>query len=141
MSELSFGPFYPSLVNPLDRTINVASANFYKFQYFISIVPTVYRASGHILATNQYAVTEQSKAIAETAIPGIFVKYDIEPLMLAVEETRSGLLRLLVKLVNVLSGVVVAGHWVFVLSSWLGEAWRGRRRGGGDGLIGKSYAD
>ncbi|KAI0402550.1 DUF1692-domain-containing protein [Xylaria palmicola] len=144
ISELSFGPYYPSLENPLDRTINVAEAHFHKFQYFMSVVPTIYTVAGagalartRTIFTNQYAVTEQSKAVGERMVPGLFFKYDIEPILLTVEERRDGLLRFLVKVINVLSGVLVAAHWGFTLSEWLREAiGRRRRSGGGEGFIG-----
>ncbi|KAI1162815.1 DUF1692-domain-containing protein [Nemania serpens] len=144
VSELSFGPYYPSLVNPLDRTINVATAHFHKFQYFMSVVPTVYTVAGggalsaKTIFTNQYAVTEQSKEVGERMVPGLFFKYDIEPILLAVEERRDGLLTLFVKIINILSGVLVAGHWAFTLSEWLREAVgrRGRSSGRSEGVIG-----
>ena len=139
---MSYGLFYPTLINPLDRTVNTASANFHKFQYYISVVPTVYTV-GHrpspsnTIFTNQYAVTEQSKEIDDTSIPGIFFKYDIEPILLSVQETRDGFLKLVVKVINVLSGVLVAGHWGFTLSGWINEVLgKRRRRSGGEGVLG-----
>ncbi|KAH8171288.1 endoplasmic reticulum vesicle transporter domain-containing protein [Sarocladium implicatum] len=137
ISELSYGPFYPSLVNPLDRTVNTAKVNFHMFQYYLSVVPTLYKHGSRYLRTNQYAVTEQSKEIGERQIPGIFVKYDIEPIMLTVEENRDGILKFLVKVINVISGVLVAGHWGFTLSDWLREViGKKRRSGGGTGMLG-----
>ncbi|KAH8157147.1 hypothetical protein CIB48_g11097 [Xylaria polymorpha] len=142
VSELSFGPYYPSLVNPLDRTINVAEAHFHKFQYFMSVVPTIYTVAGgsartRTIFTNQYAVTEQSKEVSERNVPGLFFKYDIEPILLTVEERRDGVLTFLVKVINVLSGVLVAGHWGFTLTEWLLEAIGRRRRSGrSEGVIG-----
>ncbi|KAI1270077.1 DUF1692-domain-containing protein [Xylariaceae sp. FL1019] len=141
VSELSFGPYYPSLVNPLDRTINVAPTNFHKFQYFMSIVPTIYTvsggtSSGRTTFTNQYAVTEQSKEINERMVPGLFFKYDIEPILLQIDERRDGILTFLIKVVNVLSGVLVAGHWGFTLTEWAREAIGKRRRARSEGVIG-----
>lgn len=138
-------------MNPLDRTINVAAAHFHKFQYFMSVVPTVYTVAGggalggaKTIFTNQYAVTEQSKEVGERMVPGLFFKYDIEPILLSVEEHRDGFLTFLLKVVNVLSGVLVAGHWGFTLSEWLREAvGRRRRTGRSEGVIGAKgdYAD
>ncbi|POR33099.1 ER-derived vesicles protein 41 [Tolypocladium paradoxum] len=137
ISELSYGPFYPSLVNPLDRTVNGAKTNFHKFQYYLSVVPTVYSVGSSSIFTNQYAVTEQSKEINERSVPGIFVKYDIEPILLAIHESRDGILAFLLKLINVLSGVLVAGHWGFTLSDWVREVVGKRRRSsGGEGVLG-----
>lgn len=126
-------------MNPLDRTVNLASSNFHKFQYFLSVVPTVYSvAGGRTIFTNQYAVTEQSREIPDRMVPGIFVKYDIEPIMLTVEERRDSALTFLVKAINVLSGVLVAGHWTFTMANWAREVINGRRRrrGVSEGVIG-----
>ncbi|OAA40241.1 hypothetical protein ISF_09819 [Cordyceps fumosorosea ARSEF 2679] len=138
ISELSYGAFYPSLVNPLDRTVNTASAHFHKFQYYLSVVPTVYSVGRSAIQTNQYAVTEQSKEIDEhSAVPGIFVKYDIEPILLTVHESRNSFLVFLIKLINVVSGVLVAGHWGYTLSGWFVEVLGKRRRSsGGEGVLG-----
>ncbi|KAH9866095.1 hypothetical protein J1614_008659 [Plenodomus biglobosus] len=144
--EMSFGPYYPSLTNPLDNTIAVTPTpddHFYKFQYYLSIVPTIYTDdssliplldsvnrnpkdhpasnifhTAHAIKTNQYAVTSQSHAVPETYVPGVFVKFDIEPIMLNVVEEWGGFWRLIVRLVNVISGVMVAGSWAWQMSDW-----------------------
>ncbi|KAG7413924.1 endoplasmic reticulum vesicle transporter-domain-containing protein [Fusarium sp. MPI-SDFR-AT-0072] len=137
ISELSYGPFYPSLVNPLDGTVNTAPDNFHKFQYYLSVVPTVYSVNSKSILTNQYAVTEQSKAVDERYIPGIFFKYDIEPILLTVHESRDGIISLLVKVINIMSGVLVAGHWGFTISDWIHDViGRRRRSNGGVGVLG-----
>jgi hypothetical protein len=140
VSELSFGAFYPSLLNPLDRTIETTPNHFHKFQYFLSIVPTIYTQdsstpyASRTVFTNQYAVTEQSHVVGERTVPGIFFKYDIEPMLLTVEESRDSFLRFVVKVVNVFSGVLVAGHWGFTLSEWAISVW-GKRRSRSDGVL------
>jgi endoplasmic reticulum-Golgi intermediate compartment protein 2 len=177
ITELSFGPHYPSLLNPLDKTISTTPAHFHKFQYYLSIVPTIFtqrrvstrsgsldpaaipqpptldlvpikdkdgkevshvlnklsKADSKTVFTNQYAATSQSRAVAENTVPGIFFKYDIEPILLIVAEQRSNFLALVVRLVNVVSGVLVGGGWLFQLSGWMGEMMgrKGRRSSGG----------
>ncbi|THY41956.1 DUF1692-domain-containing protein, partial [Aureobasidium pullulans] len=148
INELSFGPFYPGLDNPLDNTRTTTDQHFEKFQYYLSVVPTVYtdnpaalqkysssaiplssgdEANAHThlprntIFTNQYAVTEQSHIVSERQVPGIFVKFDIEPLMLTIAEEWGGVLNLLVRLVNVVSGVLVAGGWIFQIQEWANE--------------------
>jgi endoplasmic reticulum-Golgi intermediate compartment protein 2 len=73
--------------------------DFYKFQYFISVVPTVYESytSGRSLITNQYAVTEQSRAVSDHAVPGIFFKFDIEPISLTITDSRTPLIQFVVR--------------------------------------------
>ncbi|KAJ4405039.1 hypothetical protein N0V82_010383 [Gnomoniopsis sp. IMI 355080] len=144
INELSFGGFYPSLENPLDRTVNIAATNFHKFQYFMSVVPTVYSVgppspnNDGTLLTNQYAVTEQSHEVSDRIIPGVFFKYDIEPILLQIEETRDSFIVFLVKVINILSGALVAGHWGFTLSDWIRETWGKKRRRANTGMIGVS---
>ncbi len=104
-------------------------------------MPTVYSVEGstpyssRTVFTNQYAVTEQSHIVGERAIPGIFFKYDIEPMLLTVEESRDGFLRFVVKVVNVFSGVLVAGHWGFTLTEWASGVLGRRRRRQSDGVL------
>jgi hypothetical protein len=197
INELSFGPHYPSLLNPLDKTGDMTEAHFHKFQYYLNIVPTIFTSrrvstpSGaldpallpqpptldmtphhpaantkssfffssnksptqqpitHIpisqsttsgkkdhrsIFTNQYAATSQSREVAGNTIPGIFFKYDIEPILLIVSARNGSLLALLVRLVNVVSGVLVGGGWCFQLWDWVGHSGilgRGRRGSGG----------
>lgn len=103
------------------------------------MVPTVYSVGSsygtRTVFTNQYAVTEQSHVIGERAVPGIFFKYDIEPMLLTVEESRDSFLRFVVKVVNVFSGVLVAGAWGFSLTEWATEILGRRRRGMSDGVL------
>lgn len=149
ISELSFGPFYPSLLNPLDRTLDTTPYHFFKFQYYLSVVPTIYtrsltssstpnfanRADKNTIVTNQYAVTSQSYLIGESMVPGIFFKFDIEPILLTVAEEKGGLLALCVRLVNVVSGVLVGGGWCYQLSGWVGEVWGRRKQRAGQGVL------
>lgn len=142
----------------MDDTVAVTTGNFHKFQYFVSVVPTIYTAdaralraidkhaespssgedglkqhpsrySSHSVFTNQYAVTEQSHGVPENAVPGVFVKFDIEPIQLTIAEDWSSFLSLLVRLINVVSGVLVAGGWCYQITEWAREAFgrRGRR--------------
>ncbi|KAF5858094.1 hypothetical protein ETB97_004902, partial [Aspergillus alliaceus] len=102
ITELSFGPHYPTLLNPLDKTIATTESHYYKYQYFLSVVPTIY-SKGHqaaldstlsskplhsknVIFTNQYAATSQAAELPESPyyIPGIFFKYNIEPILLMI---------------------------------------------------------
>lgn len=105
----------------------------------MSVVPTLY-TSGNTIFANQYAVNEQSHEVGEHTVPGLFFKYDIEPILLSIEETRDSFLLFVVKVVNLVSGVLVAGHWGFTLTEWCIEVLgrrRARRSGGpNEGFIG-----
>lgn len=137
INELSFGQLYPKLVNPLDDVEGVTTAPFYKFQYFLSIVPTEYSSetNGRTLFTNQYAVTEMSRKVSSYQVPGIFFKYDIEPLSVRVTEHRTPFTRFAIKVVNIIGGVMVSGNWVYKLVGLFADFFRGRKRSL-DGFIG-----
>lgn len=155
---MSFGPFYPSLTNPLDRTVATTEDHFYKYQYYLSVVPTIYttdlkalrsidkyhespssgsdgldkhpyRYSKNHVFTNQYAVTEQSHPVPENQVPGIFIKFDIEPILLTIAEEWSSIPKLFVRLVNVISGILVAGGWCFQLTEFIKDLRRSKRSG------------
>lgn len=51
-------------------------------------------------------------------------------------ESRGRFLALLVKLVNVVSGVLVGGGWVYQLWGWGGENLKGKKGGRGRGVSG-----
>lgn len=162
ITELSFGPHYPNLMNPLDKTIAESPTHYHRFQYFLSVVPTLYakgkgaidaytlnpmksaaRSSRNTIFTNQYAATSQSGPIPENPymVPGIFFKYNIEPILLLISEERTGFLALLIRLINTVSGVLVTGGWVYQISGWVGEFIVKRRRQSEGMLTGKHYSD
>jgi endoplasmic reticulum-Golgi intermediate compartment protein 2 len=70
----------------------------------------------------------------------VFFKFDIEPITLTIAEEWGGWLALLVRLVNVVSGVMVAGGWAWTLYDWGLEVWgrRGRGKNAGLGVLGRS---
>ncbi|KAI2967533.1 hypothetical protein CBS147323_4757 [Aspergillus niger] len=164
VTELSFGPHYPTLLNPLDKTIATTETHYYKYQYFLSVVPTLYSKGAsaldtytnhpdliatnrnrNLVFTNQYAATTQATELPENPyfIPGIFFKYNIEPILLMISEERTSFLSLLIRLVNTVSGVMVTGGWVYQISGWVGELVnRKRGRGKSEGVLtGKHYAE
>ncbi|KAJ5924325.1 COPII-coated vesicle protein (Erv41) [Penicillium verhagenii] len=163
ITELSFGPHYPSLMNPLDKTIAETDKHYYKYQYFLSVVPTLYtkgrsaldkytrnptsataRSGRNTVFTNQYAATSQSEEMPETPllVPGIFFKYNIEPILLLVSEERGGFLALVIRVINTISGVLVTGGWIYQISGWVGEIAGRRKKEQPEGyLTGKHYRD
>lgn len=62
-------------------------------------------------------------------MPGIFFKYNIEPILLLISEERGSFLSLVIRLVNSVSGVIVTGGWIYQLSGWIVELVK-KRRGG-----------
>lgn len=67
-------------------------------------------------------------------MPGIFFKYDIEPILVTVREERDSVLRALVRVVNVVSGVLVGGGWVYSLMGWGRDVVGAKKNGGKSGM-------
>lgn len=78
----------------------------------MGIVPTTYEDRtvaffGGYLYTNQYAVTEFSHAVdpeKPDALPGIFIKYDLEALSVKVIQSRRGIIQFLTRSFGVIGG-------------------------------------
>lgn len=72
-------------------------------------MPTTYisSASGRRISTNQYAVTEQSREAIAGMTPGIFFKYDLEPVSITVTDSRTPFLQVFIRLTNIIGGVAV----------------------------------
>ncbi|KAI8070504.1 endoplasmic reticulum vesicle transporter-domain-containing protein [Gongronella butleri] len=118
IDEFSFGEFYPSLVNPLDNSLEVAETHFEAFDYFLSVVPTTYfDKHGKMLLTNQYAVTDARRTFPEKlsaqVVPGIFFKYDLEAVTVVIKETHRSLFDLVVRLFGIIGGSVVTVGFVY----------------------------
>ncbi|RKO89187.1 endoplasmic reticulum vesicle transporter-domain-containing protein, partial [Blyttiomyces helicus] len=113
IDTLSFGRHYPGLQNPLDHTLEVAESRLEMFQYFVAVVPTIYIDTNRVLGqrlllTNQYAVTDYSRIISAesrtSGLPGIFIKYDIEPISVRITESRQGFLHFITRLCGIIGG-------------------------------------
>lgn len=78
-------------------------------------------------------------------MPGIFFKFDIEPILLTVRAERDSFLRAVVKIVNVISGVLVGGGWCYQLFGWSREVLGIRKKDYSNGVLtgrsGKGYED
>ncbi|KAL9677503.1 hypothetical protein QQ045_005735 [Rhodiola kirilowii] len=105
--DLSFGPKYPGIHNPLDgmeRILHKASGTF---KYYIKVVPTEYRySSKDVLPTNQYSVTEYFSPINElgTMWPAVYFLYDLSPITVTIKEERRSFLHFITRLSAVLGG-------------------------------------
>lgn len=72
-------------------------------------------------------------------IPGIFFKFDIEPVSLSITDSRTPLLSFIVRMVNIVGGVMVSGGWIYGLWDTLVGGVMGRMRSGsrrGAGMLG-----
>ncbi|CAF2224509.1 unnamed protein product [Brassica napus] len=84
INRLTFGDYFPGVVNPLDKVQWSQDTPNAMYQYFIKVVPTVYTdISGHTIQSNQFSVTEHvksSEAGQLQSLPGVFFFYDLSPI-------------------------------------------------------------
>lgn len=117
IDRMSFGDHYPDLTYPLDHTHADAEANFHRFQYFLNTVATSYIYPGvrHV-ETFQYAVTESSrytKSDRAPFFPGIFIKYDIEPIhLMHTQRATQSFLQFVSRLLGCIGGIVAGLSWL-----------------------------
>jgi len=117
VNRLSFGKEFPGIINPLDGVLKAdereeGGAGMY--QYFVKIVPTTYASLGSSpLSTNQFSVTEHFKPLrgeASHGLPGVFVMYELSPIMVKFTETRKSFPHFLTGVCAIIGGVfTVAG--------------------------------
>lgn len=114
INEFSFGDFYPYLVNPLDVTARLAHENMQAYTYYLSVVPTEYRKLGVVVDTNQYSMVEQERVYGQgEGVPGIFFKYDFEPISIHIEENRIPFVQFVVRLATIAGGLIVVISWLY----------------------------
>uniref|UniRef100_A0A3P8V8D8 Endoplasmic reticulum-Golgi intermediate compartment protein n=1 Tax=Cynoglossus semilaevis TaxID=244447 RepID=A0A3P8V8D8_CYNSE len=109
IDHLSFGEAIPGLISPLDGTEKITDEPNYMFQYFITIVPTKLNTYKISADTHQYSVTERERGINHAAgshgVSGIFMKYDINSLMVKVTEQHMPFWQFLVRLCGIIGGI------------------------------------
>ncbi|GAA6009315.1 hypothetical protein JCM11491_004270 [Sporobolomyces phaffii] len=119
--EFSFGSYFPKIVQPLDNSVELTDAPFHIFQYFLSVVSTTYvDARRRVLLTNQYSVTDMDRKTEHgKGVPGIFFKYDIEPMSLTIRERTTSLIQFLVRLAGIVGGILVCSDYGFRTADFL----------------------
>ncbi|ODV85445.1 hypothetical protein CANARDRAFT_7559 [[Candida] arabinofermentans NRRL YB-2248] len=113
ITEFSFGEFYPYLDNPLDMTIQTTDQQLQTFQYQLRVVPTLFKKLGLEVDTNQFSTTSTSSS--GKYVPGIFFKYDFEPIKLIVEEKRLSFFQFTIRIITIFGGIMVIASWLYKL--------------------------
>ncbi|KAJ8770388.1 hypothetical protein K2173_015002 [Erythroxylum novogranatense] len=118
--DLSFGPKYPGIHNPLDGTVRILHDGSGIFKYYIKIVPTEYRyISKEVLPTNQFSVTEYFTPMTEfdRSWPAVYFLYDLSPITVTIKEERRSFLHFITRLCAVLGGTFaltgMLDRWMF----------------------------
>eukprot|EP00005_Dracoamoeba_jomungandri_P006454 CAMPEP_0174261658 /NCGR_PEP_ID=MMETSP0439-20130205/11738_1 /TAXON_ID=0 /ORGANISM="Stereomyxa ramosa, Strain Chinc5" /LENGTH=381 /DNA_ID=CAMNT_0015346171 /DNA_START=61 /DNA_END=1206 /DNA_ORIENTATION=- len=112
--RISFGKDFPGIINPLDGVQKIVEKDSGMFKYFVKIVPTIYESlDGDVIKTNQFSVTEHFKPIQqvkEGGLPGVFVMYDLSPIMVKFTERQKSFAHFLTGVCAIIGGVfTVAG--------------------------------
>ncbi|KAF5379981.1 hypothetical protein D9757_010266 [Collybiopsis confluens] len=109
ISEFSFGPYFPDIVQPLDYSFEVTQEPFVAYQYFLHVVPTSYIAPrSSPLHTHQYSVTHYTRVMQHgEGTPGIFFKFDLDPMSLTIHQRTTTFPQLLIRCAGVIGGVFV----------------------------------
>ncbi|KAF3782512.1 Endoplasmic reticulum-Golgi intermediate compartment protein 3 [Nymphaea thermarum] len=105
--DLSFGPKYPGIQNPLDGTKRILVDTSGTFRYYIKIVPTEYHyLSKEVIPTNQFSVSEYFAPMLEPARtwPAVYFLYDLSPITVTITEVRHSFLHFMTRLCAVLGG-------------------------------------
>jgi len=132
ISEFSFGPYFPSIVQPLDSSYQLTDHHFTAYQYFLSVVPTKYKPvrARRAMRTHQYSVTNYIRELEHgIGTPGIFFKFDLDPLSLEVEEKTTTPIQFLIRVVGVVGGVWCCMGWAVKISFRAYEAVTGTSEG------------
>lgn len=78
-------------------------AAFVAYQYYLHVVPTTYIAPRtKPLNTNQYSVTHYTRVLDHhRGTPGIFFKFDLEPMKLTIHQRTTSFVQLFIRFVSV----------------------------------------
>ncbi|KNC47798.1 endoplasmic reticulum-Golgi intermediate compartment protein 3 [Thecamonas trahens ATCC 50062] len=123
--RLSFGENFPGIVAPADTLVYHTTHSLQMYQYFVKVVPTLYKASAaDVVDTNQYSLTANSRAIdhsrGQHGMPGIFFNYEFEPVRITVSETYSTFLHFITRCCAIIGGVyAVSGMLVTAINALL----------------------
>ncbi|KIK95031.1 hypothetical protein PAXRUDRAFT_33197 [Paxillus rubicundulus Ve08.2h10] len=113
ITEFSFGPYFPDIAQPLDYSFEVARDPFVAYQYFLHVVPTTYiTPRSEPLQTNQYGVTHYTRKLADhQGTPGIFFKFDLDPMVIMIHQRTTSFVQLLIRCVGVIGGVFTCASY------------------------------
>ncbi|KAF8260059.1 endoplasmic reticulum vesicle transporter-domain-containing protein [Lactarius quietus] len=113
ITEFSFGKHFPEITQPLDNSFEVTHNKFVAYQYYLRVVPTTYIAPRTTpLHTNQYSVTHYERQLKpHSGVPGIFFKFDIEPVRLTLIQRTTTFAQFFIRCVGVIGGIFVCASW------------------------------
>ncbi|XP_022131921.1 endoplasmic reticulum-Golgi intermediate compartment protein 3-like [Momordica charantia] len=109
INRLTFGEYFPGVVNPLDSVQWRQETPSATYQYFIKVVPTVYKhISGNTIQSNQFSVTEHVKSAdigRLQSLPAVFFFYDLSPIKVTFTEEHVSFLHFLTNVCAIVGGI------------------------------------
>jgi len=130
--DLSFGPTYPGVHNPLDGSERILHDTSGTFKYFLKIVPTEYHfLHGEVMPTNQFSVTEyyQQMKASDRSYPAVYFVYDLSPIVVTIKENRRNFGHFITRLCAVLGGTfAVTGmldRWMYRIIEFMQKSAKG----------------
>ncbi|TMW98386.1 uncharacterized protein [Solanum lycopersicum] len=114
VNKLAFGDSIPGVVNPLDGVQWTQEAQNGMYQYFIKVVPTIFKGvRGRTIDSNQFSVTEHFKGSdlgLFQSITGVYFFYDLSPIKVTFTEEHVSFFHFLTNVCAIIGGVfTVAG--------------------------------
>lgn len=120
--DLSFGPKYPGIHNPLDGTERILHDESGTFKYYLKIVPTEYQyLRGDTMKTNQFSVNEYFTPLKnyDHNWPAVYFIYDLSPISVTIKEERRSFTHFITRLCAVLGGTFaltgLLDRWMYQL--------------------------
>lgn len=113
VNRMQFGEHtLPDQEDPLMGVSNTDELKSVKYTYFLKIVPSTYESMfGNIQKAAQYSMTQHgSNSIGVTKLPGVWIDYQISPMVVRYKEVRRSLSHFLTNLCAIIGGIfAVAG--------------------------------
>lgn len=119
INSLSFGPPIPYVDNPLDKH-SIRARGLAQHIYMIQVIPTTYDTGRELLHTNQYSYTQHHQHVQmgpAFQLPGVYFRYDINPLMIHIQQKNQGFANFLTRLCAIIGGLYVVFGIVYSLTS------------------------
>ncbi|KAF8987014.1 endoplasmic reticulum vesicle transporter-domain-containing protein [Cyathus striatus] len=112
ITKFSFGPFPPEMAQPL----------YNSFEVMTELRTTYIAPRSTPLNIHQYSVTHDTRTLEHNrGTPGIFFKFDIDPLSITIHQRTTSLLQLFIRAVGVVEGVFICVGYGLRVSRKVGE--------------------
>lgn len=130
INNLAFGD-KSNVVNPLEAEIVLTEEKEITFQYFLRVVPTVFRTNKHSTSrAYQYSVTQLHRGVTpgkRQTHPGIIFKYEFDPVVVTIKQKEKSFWHFVIQLCGIVGGVFATSGVMHSLISNIFEIVREHR--------------